>query len=216
MNKSDKDKLVILLVIVLYIAMTVFFIRGTKKIPWYLIILSLVAIEYLIAQPRLCKLYYQANNQQIGFTRFIPFWNEVAIFEQVDAILALVSYLVLALVFILFFLPADTVVSLMGEHIALNYGTYVIRAIFICLLINSIIVGIGFLHVTRNIKIMHKTLTHGYANFSTGIITVVFGFLPIIRTLAVMNLMNALTKLVLFNNYHNDDNEVDQLEEELK
>lgn len=216
MNKSDKDKLVILLVIVLYIAMTVFFIRGTKKIPWYLIILSLVAIEYLIAQPRLCKLYYQANNQKIGFTRFIPFWNEVAIFEQVDAILALVSYLVLALVFILFFLPADTVVSLMGEHIALNYGTYVIRAIFICLLINSIIVGIGFLHVTRNIKIMHKTLTHGYANFSTGIITVVFGFLPIIRTLAVMNLMNALTKLVLFNNYHNDDNEVDQLEEELK
>mgnify|MGYP000654652833 FL=1 len=216
MNKSDKDKLVILLVIVLYIAMTVFFIRGTKKIPWYLIILSLVAIEYLVAQPRLCKLYYQANNQQIGFTRFIPFWNEVAIFEQVDAILALVSYLVLALVFILFFLPADTVVSLMGEHIALNYGTYVIRAIFICLLINSIIVGIGFLHVTRNIKIMHKTLTHGYANFSTGIITVVFGFLPIIRTLAVMNLMNALTKLVLFNNYHSDDNEVDQLEEELK
>lgn len=216
MNKSDKDKLVILLVIVLYIAMTMFFIRGTKKIPWYLIILSLVAIEYLVAQPRLCKLYYQANNQQIGFTRFIPFWNEVAIFEQVDAILALVSYLVLALVFILFFLPADTVVSLMGEHIALNYGTYVIRAIFICLLINSIIVGIGFLHVTRNIKIMHKTLTHGYANFSTGIITVVFGFLPIIRTLAVMNLMNALTKLVLFNNYHSDDNEVDQLEEELK
>lgn len=216
MNKSDKDKLVILLVIVLYIAMTVFFIRGTKKIPWYLIILSLVAIEYLVAQPRLCKLYYQANNQQIGFTRFIPFWNEVAIFEQVDAILALVSYLLLALVFILFFLPADTVVSLMGEHIALNYGTYVIRAIFICLLINSIIVGIGFLHVTRNIKIMHKTLTHGYANFSTGIITVVFGFLPIIRTLAVMNLMNALTKLVLFNNYHSDDNEVDQLEEELK
>lgn len=216
MNKSDKDKLVILLVIVLYIAMTVFFIRGTKKIPWYLIILSLVAIEYLVAQPKLCKLYYQANNQRIGFTRFIPFWNEVAIFEQVDAILALVSYLVLALVFILFFLPADTVVSLMGEHIALNYGTYVIRAIFICLLINSIIVGIGFLHVTRNIKIMHKTLTHGYANFSTGIITVVFGFLPIIRTLAVMNLMNALTKLVLFNNYHSDDNEVDQLEEELK
>ena len=216
MNKSDKDKLVILLVIVLYIAMTVFFIRGTKKIPWYLIILSLVAIEYLVAQPRLCKLYYQANNQRIGFTRFIPFWNEVAIFEQVDAILALVSYLVLALVFILFFLPADTVVSLMGEHIALNYGTYVIRAIFICLLINSIIVGIGFLHVTRNIKIMHKTLTHGYANFSTGIITVVFGFLPIIRTLAVMNLMNALTKLVLFNNYHSYDNEVDQLEEELK
>lgn len=216
MNKSDKDKLVILLVIVLYIAMTVFFIRGTKKIPWYLIILSLVAIEYLVAQPRLCKLYYQANNQRIGFTRFIPFWNEVAIFEQVDAILALVSYLALALAFILFFLPADTVVSLMGEHIALNYGTYVIRAIFICLLINSIIVGIGFLHVTRNIKIMHKTLTHGYANFSTGIITVVFGFLPIIRTLAVMNLMNALTKLVLFNNYHSDDNEVDQLEEELK
>lgn len=216
MNKSDKDKLVILLVIVLYIAMTVFFIRGTKKIPWYLIILSLVAIEYLIAQPRLCKLYYQANNQHIGFTRFIPFWNEVAIFEQVDAILALVSYLILALLFILFFLPADTVVSLMGEHIALNYGTYVIRAIFICLIINSIIVGIGFLHVTRNIKIMHKTLTHGYANFSTGIITVVFGFLPIIRTLAAMNLMNALTKLVLFNNYHSDDNEVDQLEEELK
>lgn len=31
MNKSDKDKLLILLVIVLYIAMTVFFIRGTKK-----------------------------------------------------------------------------------------------------------------------------------------------------------------------------------------
>ena len=216
MNKSDKDKLVILLVIVLYIAMTVFFIRGTKKIPWYLIILSLVAIEYLVAQPRLCKLYYQANNQQIGFTRFIPFWNEVAIFEQVDAILALVSYLVLALVFILFFLPTDTVVSLMGEHIALNYGTYVIRAIFICLVINTIIVGIGFLHVTRNIKIMHKTLTHGYSNFSTGIITVVFGFLPIIRTLAVMNLMNALTKLVLFNNYHGDDNETDQLEEELK
>lgn len=216
MNKSDKDKLLILLVIVLYIAMTVFFIRGTKKIPWYLIIVSLVAIEYLIAQPRLCKLYYQANNQQIGFTRFIPFWNEVAIFEQVDAILTLVSYLILALVLILFFLPADTVVSLLGEHIALNYGTYVIRAIFICLVINTIIVGIGFLHVTHNIKIMHKTLTHGYSNFSTGIITVVFGFLPIIRTLAVMNLMNALTKLVLFNNYHGDDNEADQLEEELK
>lgn len=36
------------------------------------------------------------------------------------------------------------------------------------------------------------------------------------QVVAVMNLMNALTKLVLFNNYHSDDNEVDQLEEELK
>ena len=113
MNKRDKDKLLILLILVIYIGVVACFIFGTRFISWQVLILIMLAAEYLIIQPEICRLYYKANKLKIGGTRFIPFWNEIVIFKSIDATVALISYVLLAVSLLLLFIPSEIVASVL-------------------------------------------------------------------------------------------------------
>lgn len=201
MNKSDKDKLFILLVLVLYIGITVLMIVGTSKISWELMIALVLAVEYLVVQPKLCRLYYKANNSKIGFSRFIPFWNEIAIFKSTDAVIALISYILVAASISTLFIPIETINQLFGDKFALNFGHNSIRVIAIAIIIMAIATGVGFVHVGAKIRKMHIEFTKSNATLATGVIANVLLFLPIIRTITLVGYLNILEKLVLFNDY---------------
>ena len=214
MNKRDKDKLLILLMLLLYCVITVGMIYGTKRIPWQAIICVLLVCEYFIVQPKICKLYYQAVNSKASIGRFIPFWNEIMIFKSSDALATLISYVMLAISLSIFFIPAAQIGSIFGEHIMFNYGIYVIRIIAVALIVNSIIVGISFLHVNSRIRQMHIEFTSGGKIYTTSVLSNVLLFVPIIRVISLIGIMNTLIKLVSLNNYVINNQETNNLVEE--
>lgn len=201
MNKRDKDKLLILLILVIYIGVVACFIFGTRFISWQVLILIMLAAEYLIIQPEICRLYYKANKLKIGGTRFIPFWNEIVIFKSIDATVALISYVLLAVSLLLLFIPSEIVASVLGEKIMFNYGFIIIRAIAVFLLINSVVIGIGFIHVVQKVRMMHTEFTSSSRNFSLSAASFILYFFPILRTISLMGLYSVLNKLVSMNNY---------------
>lgn len=215
MNKKDKDKLLILLIVIAYIVIGTLMIVGTQHIPWWGVIVSLAIMEYFVAQPKLCSLYYRANKAKAGWTRFIPFWNEIMMFRPTDAILTLISYLIVAASVGLFFIPASVIESVLGQHVVLNFGVYMIRIMAVVLILNCVIVGISFCHVITKVKNMHRDFNGTTGGFSTNAILYVFVFFPLLRTLSLINLTNLMTRLVTLNSYvvgsENKDNLVEEI-----
>lgn len=208
MNKKDKDKLLIILFVLAYILIVVGMCLGTAFIPWQGIVLFTLCSEYFVIQPRVCNLYYKANGVNAGLDRFIPFWNDVMVFEGIDAILALISYILVMISIGIFFIPIETVGSFLGERIMLNYGVYTIRLCAVMLIINTIIVGIGYLHMTMQVKRMHTELVGKVSKyFFTNPIMYVLMFFPLIRVVTLTCLLNVLNKLVTFNSYGSMKNE---------
>lgn len=214
MNKRDKDKLLILLVIVAYIAITVGMIVGTSYLDWKAIIAITIALEYFIIQPRLCRLYYEANNSKAGIGRFIPFWNEIMMFKSSNAIATLVSYATLALSIVVFFIPIEFIGNLFGDKIMLNFGVLMIRVIAVLIVVNCICVGIGFMNVGTKIRRMHAEFTDGGHQFATGSLATILLFIPIVRVVILAGYMNLLIKLVVLNNYAQGVKNAEQLVEE--
>lgn len=214
MNKRDKDKLIILLVIVAYIAITVGMIIGTSYLSWKAIIAITAILEYLIIQPRLCRLYYEANNSKANVGRFVPFWNEIMMFRSREAVATLVSYALTALSIIMFFIPIEFVGNLFGDKIMLNFGVIMIRVIAVVIIINCICVGIGFMHVGTKIRRMHAEFTGGGHQFATGSLATVLLFIPMVRVITLVGYMNLLIKLVVLNNYAQGVKNAEHLVEE--
>lgn len=215
MNKRDKDKLLILLVIILYIIMSVGMIIGTSYLTWKMIIGITVILEYIIIQPKICRLYYEVNNNKANAGRFIPFWNEIMMFNNKAAIAALLSYALLALTVIMLFIPIEVVGNLLGDKIMLNYGVFMIRVIAVAVIINCICVGLGFTGVGNKIRRLHMDFTDTKSNvFATSILATVLLYLPIIRAVTLTGYMNTLIKLVVLNNYAKGANNSEHLVEE--
>lgn len=214
MNKRDKDKLFILLIVVIYIAGVVAMIMGTKFIPWPWLIGVMVVLEYFVVQPHICNLYYRANNGKASIARFIPFWNEIMMFKPSDAIASLLSYVTVALSVVALYVPSEVVAKLFGEKVMFNYGTAVIRIIAVMLLINCIVIGISFTHVLSKIKRMHAELTVGGKLYTFNIFSFVLLFFPLLRMISLAGMMNVLIKLVNINNYTVGVNQAESLVEE--
>lgn len=201
MNSRDKNKLLILFILIAYIAITVSFIVGTSHLQWWMIIVCIVGFQYLIIQPKVCKLYYKANKLDAGFGCYIPIWNELMMFKPKDSVISLCSYVLLAFAAIALFIPASFVANVFGEHFALNFGTYVIRFAVIAILINSIAVGVSFSHVHSRIRRMEAEFADNGATIYSSMFIYILMFLPLIRAVGLTAMLNALTRLVQMNNF---------------
>jgi hypothetical protein len=194
--------------------MTLGFIFGTKNLKWQWVVIITAVVEYLIVQPRVCELYYSANKQHVGITRFIPFWNEVIIFKSSYAMATLISYIAIVIAIGVLEAPVDLLANVVSEHFLLNYKIYDVKIIMILVLINSIFVGLGFQQVTSKIKQLHAKLSGSNRHFSTSVFSSILLFIPIIRLIPLIGLMNMLTKIVVFNNFTIDTSKVETLIEE--
>lgn len=205
MNKKDKEKIFILLFLLLYIAVFIVFCFGTSKLPFTWLIAAVIIVQYFIILPLTVSLYYRVHNAEIGFGRFIPIWNEISMFSGKTAIASLVSYALLVIMTLLLFVPTSFIDDVFGDFVMFRWHTMVIRIIVILALCNTIIVGIGYYNVQKSVNSIHHSMLSSTAKLSAWEVCLyTLYFIPIIRVVPIVYLLDRLNKIAVLNNYRVD------------
>lgn len=201
MNRNDKDKLIILGFFIGFILVAVGLIVGTKRIPVKFIFVIMLAIQYLIAVPRICKDYYEVKGAHAKWDRFIPFWNEITIFNSKIAILTIISYVLLIIGVVGVFVPTEVINNLFGEAFMYNFGDWVLRYIAVIVIANDIITALGYYKVMRDVNVMHQQLIRRAQTVKLEVLYYFLLFIPMIRLISLCFLMDRLNKLNRLNKF---------------
>lgn len=215
MNENDKNKFIILGFLLGAIGLFAFFVFSTKLIPIWIFCSLIVGVQTFFITPAICKLYYSVNDSEIGISRFIPFYQNICIFGQVSATIALII-LVLMLLAGLGFLPLGFFQTLFGEYVALNMSTYALRVELLLLVAYNIVVGIGFFGVFRDVNLIHLRFMDTNKHSKFEVVYYILLFIPIIRGVSLSSLYNRLYSLEKLNQYsqYNSDEDEELFEDE--
>lgn len=215
MNKSDRDKMLVVGFLLAFILVAVGFIFGTQAIPVKWIAIAIIIIQAFYAVPRAGYLYYKALGQELGVQRFIPLWNEIMMFSGKYPILVLSTWVAFALVYSVTFVPGTVVESVLGSFVALQYGYWAARIAIVILVVNNFILGAAYVSVFRDTKTMQADLTKDRSGVrKTDVMYYVMMYVPIVRCASIVVLCDRLSKLVLLNGYCADQIIDSELQEE--
>lgn len=214
MNSRDKDQLSILMFIVAFIVIALVFILGTESIPVEYILIFIIAIKFLYLQPTVVSMYYKVHNRKAPITRFIPFYNEVMILPEKNAIALLVSYVLLGISVALLFVPSEFLLNTLGERIALNYGVTIIRLIALLFVINMIVYTIAMCSLMREIEAVYRKFINSSTSKIFKVYSKILLILPVIRIAALVDIYNRLYTLTKLNNYNTSMSSGFELKEE--
>lgn len=152
MNKKDKLQLQQLGIIGFIFAFAAICLGFTKKIPWGYIAIAVLAIQYVFVAPKLCSKYYKLHEQNIGFQRFIPVWNELQMFSGWVFYASLVATIIAAVSVLATQIPNDVIGGIFGLKAGMFWGYNSSAVAIIIVFIASCFYGIGFCQVLFNIN----------------------------------------------------------------
>ncbi len=202
----EKEKNILLgFAYVIFIAIGfVVFVIGSKVIPTVVLIGAVFLLLYLYVLPAIAKRYYSMHGvgDEIGFSRFIPFYNEVMVFSTPVAIAYLITFTLLILSVVSVFLKPSIIASVFGDVIALQWANGAIVISLLLLVLFSIIRGIGYSAIVREInsnirKISGVSEDKGLDNLVT-VIQYVLLFIPIFRAFSLAFQLDRINKIVVF------------------
>lgn len=214
MNSKDRNQILILGFILLFVAITALFIIGTTKIPVEVIVLTSVVLKFLVLQPAIVSMYYKVHDMNVSRTRFIPIYNEIMILPGSNAIALLLSYVAIVIAIGLLFVPIDFIMNVFGEYLAFNYGTFIVRMIVVFLLVNMIIYTTAMCKLMKNIEDIYRKFINSTNSKIFKVYFKILLFLPFIRIVPLVEVYSRLYTLVKLNDYSvNTSNNVELKED---
>lgn len=202
----------ILVFLVAFILVSVGMILGTRIIPLRYLFLVILLIQYFYTVPTICKNYYAVKGSIAKWDRFIPFWNEITIFSPKIAITTIISYVLLIIGVAGLFVPTETINNIFGEAFMYNYGDWVIRYLAVAVIINDVVIAIGYYKVMREVSFMHQQLIGRAKVVKLEVLYYVLLFIPMLRLVSLSFMLDRLNKLVRLNKF-NPANKTERLEE---
>ena len=184
----------------------------TSNLSSYVIIGAFLLILYIYALPTFIKRYYKYHGvgDKIGISRFIPIYSELTIYSHPTAIAYLITLLVVILSGISMFIKPEIIAGVLGEKIAMEWSNYAIVIFMFAVVVWSIVKGIGFSALVREINsdLNYMYIADGEKRYGLDGIVVtiqyVVLFLPVFRAMGILLQLERLNKLVVINNITTD------------
>lgn len=214
MNNKDRNQILILGFILLFVAITALFIIGTAKIPVEIIVFTSAVLKFLVLQPAIVSMYYKVHDMNASLTRFIPIYNEIMILPGSNAVALLLSYISIVVAIGLLFVPIDFIMNVFGEYLAFNYGTFIVRMIVVFLLVNMIIYTIVMCKLMKNIEDIYRKFINSAHSKIFKVYFKILWILPFIRIVPLVEIYSRLYTLTKLNDYSvNASNDVELKED---
>lgn len=221
MNKKDKDNMIILGFLVSFIVLFFFFNFITKKIYFIVLAGGLIALQTFLIIPNICKLYYEVNDLEHNFTRFIPFYQELTIFPETIAKVLAVTWMITVILFSIITLGTKS--GFLGSVLSLEFiikieeafGDVLANILAIVIILSNILTGIGFTRVRKDVVRMDTEFSGVYQRNSVAeFVQYLILYLPVFRCISLANIWNTLLKLTRINKYRHFNEDTELLEEE--
>lgn len=208
-SKSDKNRLIILAVFLTMILITVFAYFFTRHIPFKWIV-AVFCIATVACWGVIAKKYLSIYGYDYGILAWIPIVNCLNIFSPGVAI-CLICFIVLAvLCVVLQFLPADLLLSVLGEQHAMWFFDRASFISVVALFVVFIVIGAGFFGVYRDVRRMYTEAT-GLTRPKMECVNYVLLFIPLFAVLGYSSVIGLLNQLKAFG-YKEGEQTKDDLE----
>ena len=225
MQQKDRDRLLVLITLLGCILLFIGFIKGTKFIPSWLLITICLILQQFYAIPKFVGGYYKMFGERIGFSRFIPIYNELSVMSPKSSVTYLILCVATLLCGLCSFINPATIGKVFGVKIALTWNNNCIIITILLFIILCIFRGVVYIKLFRDIQVRWSEYAD-YVNDKTNCFNKLFTFgegvrfillfIPLLRTIGIVYQLTTLDKLVKFGNYSEDDYEEEELEEELE
>lgn len=212
LNSKDKNNLIMAGVLVFLIALIAVFFNVSRAVPFVYMIMAIEAFEILYVIPNICGNFYKIYGMDCGATKFIPYYNIIAIFNKVFAILSVIALVVVAVLWYLAVGPMFWV-TIKNFSFFTDVQYSALGWAILATIVWSFIVGIGYLQIIKSVNSMKEEFFNGVTS-KAEVANYVLVLFPIIRCYALFNLLHNMKLLISYGyEYGKDYNEL-KLEEE--
>lgn len=207
MRTQDKNNLIISCVLLGIILVIAGIWAGTRNLPFIGIAGITLAIEIIYCMPSVCKKYYNWCDADCNIY-FIPYVNIIQCFSSVISVLSII-FTILGILGIFFLKLPSGILKLFGENFIIDYGDSVFYYGILMLLIVSVLWGIGYAKIYREVK--YEIDSRGVINNVSDFLFMLTLFIPAIRVIGLMCLNTNLDAALNMTDSEDED-EFDEVE----
>jgi len=216
LNRMDRDGVIIVIYAAVLIFGSVVMSLVTRGVNTAIIGILTIVLEVFFLVPKMDRLYLKILGMEApGWKAYIPVWNELMVFPIKISTICTVVWIVNLISFLLCFIPGSLLYRIFGFDFVLNFAPYLIIVSLIIFLLNSVLRGIGFNAIRKNVAEMKADVT-GITPKVTffKLLQSLTLYLPIFRILGLMMINNILYSLAEINSYISSDSDVEFQEED--
>lgn len=206
MSKKDKYKLLVLGAFIGMIALAILFYKGSRILPWYIVISVVLLAEFVYFAPRVCSNYYKLNKITIGFSKWVPLYNELRMMNSSWVNATVITFGVTCVLCALRFVPNSVIGKIFGFRAGMFWGYNIMPFIIIALVVLNIVFGLGLCAVFRNINSMIYEHLHTQSSRLEGIYYFLL-LLPLVRICALATMLDK-TQILLRTGYGYQDEQI--------
>lgn len=222
MNRKDKDGFLILAFILGFIILFAFFNFITRRVYFIVLVGIIMAIQTFLVIPAICRYYYKLHDMEIGFSRFIPFYQELTIFPVTIAKVLAGLWLICLVLILLITLGSHSglIGAVLGLELVLKlenvFGDFIANILAILIIASNVIIGLGFSKVKKDINRIDDEFSSIRVSKKrvSYVVYSILLYIPIFRCVALGDMFNTLFKLVKLNNYSQKVEDTNLVEEE--
>ena len=185
-----------------------FFNFITRKIYFIVLVGIILLIQTFLITPAICKYYCELNDQEAGYDRFIPFYQELTIFPETLAKFLAVMWASTVILFLIITLGSKSGAfgTLFGLELIVKIetamGDTLANILALVLIISNFATGAGFMHVRKTVMRMDVEFSGRINKVSAiEIFYYIALYIPVFRCIALCNIWNTLLKLAKLNKY---------------
>lgn len=202
MSKKDKESLLVVGFLLGYVAIALVLYFTVSAINPYILAAMVTAVQIFFLHPMICKYYYEVMGASIGYSRFIPVYNEIAVMPPVIAVITLVMWIIAGILFLLSLVNVDVYTSIFGAHFGMNITFHLFQGLIGVYVLLLIVRGIGWCKITSKVQ---DLLCECYGTKRKFKVTTAFSyfayFFPVGRAISMVFLYNNLYRLCKLNNF---------------
>lgn len=204
MFDNEKDSLIAVGFMILFVVLSTLFFVFSKKIPLTISFGILLIMLLVYIQPMFYKRYYEFLNRKADFTRFIPVYNELGLFTKFYARLYMITLVIfLASVMALLLMDINVVANLFGDEAAFRFPSVMLGISVLALIAFSFVRGLAYTHIFNRISYnLYKI--NGSAEKGTGLervisfVTSLLVFIPVVRGISMLFELRKLDNLARY------------------
>lgn len=195
LSSKDRNKLIILGVMIVLFALIAVFFNVTRFIPLRWIGIACLAIEFLVLIPVITVRYFKLYGKKAPWTAYVPVLNSIISFPNVPAIILSVFTILAILCAIAAFIPVTVYANLFGQS-AMEYPSILMSVLNAMYYFFFFALGIGYCCILHDVRDMSMD-SSGEKMPLLEFVYYPLQFLPVINLLGLVSILNYINRLNL-------------------
>lgn len=192
-NKKDKDNLIILAVLVVFVGIVFLIYKTTRLVPMKYII-AIYMIATVVCWGKITQGYLKLYDIATNWVAYVPILNCINTFPVSIAIALIVDVVTIAISQLVQLIPPDLLYKVLGQYNSLGFYDMMQRLCILALVVFMLLIGAGYCSIYKDVSDQLRTAT-GLKRPKSEMIMYPLLFIPLIATMGYSTIISELGQL---------------------